>query len=469
MNPIVSAENAADAIYRYVALPAIAGKMQKQLVNPISNIVHPVSVNVKSKDMERLIKTFASGTEKPEREAGALVLKGFIDGVKVKDGKVFFRNPDNSLVRDKSLVRYFDEAVAAPDGVADDVKQLNEFVFGRSHLYDKLGNPRHVEFVPTMTPESVVVLSSELSHAADAARKVGIKRVPDVVINRTQPRSFFPKVTSSYDYTNNQVVLDAQAPGDAYHELSHAKDAESKLVRTIIPANMMLNRAALIGFPVAYVAGDEIAEALPGEADNRVIDFVKKWGPEVYLASAMANTLGNEYRTYKKTKKYLQDEFNNDYSHVIRSLPKEPNLKPGDMKFPARALDQKTSIDNLIKHHQLALGTYFAKPAIYYGAMRGGAYAYDEMNKKSSPLTNAIARPFEDIYYSFRRGIESAKDFPLLFKSMLMSSPSAPTPSVPQMALIAGIPIGAAYLIGARSEETPLRAAAIDNIKENML
>lgn len=456
MNPLNLADGVADYLYRFNALPRIVRKMNKQIKGGPS-LVHPFSLKITPDKMKALVDVVGVDNRKAFQLAMDEVADGMAKGFSVnKNGKIFFREPDNSLVRDKQHVANFREWIKNPENAQKvEVIQANSQLHGKS-LFDKDLNPLDVEIVPDLHVHAMQFMALEAAHAAEAAKRVGVKRLPTVVINRQQPLSYFPKNTSSYHHDTNTVLLSEQAPGDAFHEMTHAKDADNPLLRYLIPANDTFGKAVGLSFPVAYVAGDEISEAIPGKFDDRVIGAVKKFGPEVFLASQLGNTLGSEYRTYRNTKRLLQDEFSSNYKPI--AIKSSEAFAPG------------SSIDDLIKHHQLALSTYLARPAIYYGAMRGGAFAYDQLNKEGSAVDDAVVNPLKAMKASFLRGVESAKHFPTLLEGMMLSSPYATPKSVAQWSLAIGIPLGLAYGIHRLTDPyDQYKGTAIANLKENML
>jgi hypothetical protein len=455
MNPFNVTQGFADYLHRFVSNPKFIRKMNEQLKGAPA-ITHPFSAKISPKRMKKIMDAIDVDRNTAFRIAVDEIIEDINQGVVVKKGKIFFREPDNSLVRDKQNAVKFSEWIKDPENAKNiDVIQANSQLHGKP-LFDKDLNPIDIEIIPSLDQHSVRYMAFEAVHAAEAAKRVGVKRVPTVVINRSQPLSYFPKPASSYRHDTNTVLLSEQAPGDAYHEMTHVKDADNPLLRYLIPANDTLGKSIGLTFPVAYVAGDEISDAIPGQFDNRVIGAVKKWGPEMFLASQLGNTLGSEYRTYRNTKRLLENEMS-------------PGYKPMAVNS-AKAFAPESSIDQLIKHHQYALGTYFARPAIYYGAMRGSAFAYDKLNKEGSITEDAVIGPIQAMKASFKRGVESAKHFPAILESMMLSSPYAPAKSVAQWAFVAGIPIALAYGINRMSDPyAQLKSTAVDEIKGTML
>jgi hypothetical protein len=76
------------------------------------------------------------------------------------------------------------------------------------------------------------------------------------------------------------------------HELGHAADyTGSKLgkIRSII--DPLVRRSAPTAIPIAMIAGDSIAKAIPGTVDDKVINYVQEHAPEVLGASLAATLL----------------------------------------------------------------------------------------------------------------------------------------------------------------------------------
>lgn len=95
-----------------------------------------------------------------------------------------------------------------------------------------------------------------------------------------------------YEIPTKRVYLPSISKELALHELGHAADyTKGRLGKLRGFAEPLLMRGATIALPVALIAGDRIAELLPGTADDRAIKFMQDHAPEIMGATIAATTL----------------------------------------------------------------------------------------------------------------------------------------------------------------------------------
>lgn len=110
------------------------------------------------------------------------------------------------------------------------------------------------------------------------------------------------RIGPHYNLASKRVVMPAYSKELMLHELGHAFDYNAplgigkgkslgKVRKWVVPS---LGRAALTALPMALVAGDEIAEALPGTLDDRAINFMQDNAPQIMGATLAATTLWPE-------------------------------------------------------------------------------------------------------------------------------------------------------------------------------
>lgn len=95
-----------------------------------------------------------------------------------------------------------------------------------------------------------------------------------------------------YETISKRVYLPVINKEIALHELGHAADYTSGRIGKIRRiAEPMLSRGARFIVPAALIAGDRIAETLPGTVDDKVIDFVQANAPMIMGATLAATSL----------------------------------------------------------------------------------------------------------------------------------------------------------------------------------
>jgi hypothetical protein len=95
-----------------------------------------------------------------------------------------------------------------------------------------------------------------------------------------------------YDVGTKRVFLPQVSKEIALHELGHAADyTGSTLGKLRAIAEPVFRSAALASVPIALIAGDELAKAIPGTVDDRAIQFLQDHAPAVMGATLAATTL----------------------------------------------------------------------------------------------------------------------------------------------------------------------------------
>jgi hypothetical protein len=94
----------------------------------------------------------------------------------------------------------------------------------------------------------------------------------------------------------------------ALHELGHAADYTSSALGKIrAVGEPILRRAAMATLPIALIAGDEIAKALPGTIDDRAIHFMQDHAPTIMAATLAATSLYPEAKASMLALKHIQE------------------------------------------------------------------------------------------------------------------------------------------------------------------
>jgi hypothetical protein len=114
-------------------------------------------------------------------------------------------------------------------------------------------------------------------------------------------------IGSHYDAETKQVVLPRLSKEIALHELGHAADyTGSTLGKVRAVAEPILRKAALVTVPIALVAGDEIAKAIPGTIDDKAIRFMQDHAPAIVGATIAATSLYPEAKASMLALKHLE-------------------------------------------------------------------------------------------------------------------------------------------------------------------
>ena len=448
------------------------GNKVHQLGKPIVS-VKPVNLKVdrhkfrefvgKLSEMEKITdeRSFRVKTVQLQDDIKDYIENGIASGVSVKNGKLLFRQPDNTLIRDtKGIIpfkqgmdllnkerSFLDEQLNNAIAMQQPTEKLQEMALHFQQADDNIRTFMRVnkrihgdslsplsEAIPVISAPlteqtnnygSINSLRTEILDASMAAKKSGAKLDFDVVFLRDQPRSWFPKPATSYVASKDQVNIGSNMPGYAFHEFTHAKHNENKLFKGLYDANEHFGTGMMVAYPAALAFGQDIKDAIPGKTDDKVVDAISNWGPEAYLASRTAGRGIEEFRTYKATKKYLDSEYGGT------SLVPPSNLtQPG------------APLKDIVNAHRWNLASYPIASGMVYGGMRAGGLMLD---KEGSVAKDIVSGPFQDMYYSIKRGVQSAPHAGRIMKSMIMSSPAAPPPAWWSTAGITLVPLSLLY------------------------
>lgn len=111
-----------------------------------------------------------------------------------------------------------------------------------------------------------------------------------------------------YDLDTRKVFLPRVGKELALHELGHAADyAGSTLGKIRAVGEPIVRRAALAALPIALIAGDEIAKALPGTVDDRAIHFMQDHAPTIMAATLAATSLYPEAKASLLALKHIRE------------------------------------------------------------------------------------------------------------------------------------------------------------------
>ena len=95
-----------------------------------------------------------------------------------------------------------------------------------------------------------------------------------------------------YDLGTKKVFLPRVSKEIALHELGHAADyTGSTLGKIRAVADPLLRTAVMATIPIALIAGDEIAKAIPGTIDDKAIHFMQDHAPSIVGATLAATQL----------------------------------------------------------------------------------------------------------------------------------------------------------------------------------
>lgn len=110
----------------------------------------------------------------------------------------------------------------------------------------------------------------------------------------------------SFDPIRNRVSLPRMSKSTVLHELGHAADYNAKKFgRGRRVAGKIIKDTMLLSLPLAFIAGDEIARAIPGSVDDRVINFMQNNAPEIAAATLAATHLIPEFQASRIAYKHV--------------------------------------------------------------------------------------------------------------------------------------------------------------------
>lgn len=112
----------------------------------------------------------------------------------------------------------------------------------------------------------------------------------------------------SYNMDTRKVFLPRVSKELALHELGHAADyTGSALGKIRAVGEPILQHAAMATLPIALIAGDEIAKALPGTIDDRAIHFMQDHAPSIMAATLAATSLYPEAKASMLALRHIKD------------------------------------------------------------------------------------------------------------------------------------------------------------------
>ncbi len=111
-----------------------------------------------------------------------------------------------------------------------------------------------------------------------------------------------------YDPATRKVFAPQVSKELLLHELGHAADyTGSRFGRFRAVAEPILERAAVAAVPIALIAGDELAKAIPGTVDDHAIRFMQDHAPTILGATLAATTLFPEANASYLAMKHLKE------------------------------------------------------------------------------------------------------------------------------------------------------------------
>jgi hypothetical protein len=228
------------------------------------------------------------------------ILKSLLENSVVRNGKLYTRTTDSLLnsikkVDSKSLG---DAAKILDPDMLGLVQAANSQYLGRvPGLNDQLFE------IPSNAADLLSTRASGFaSMIANASKKTGAmtKRPVSVI-----PGNSMLSVPSSFNQDGGRVTLNNPLITTPVHELFHVKDRNENLSTKIVPKfGQILAGTALAGTPISILYGNKIADAIPGNIDNAIINAYKYAGPEMYLAGK-ALEHSPEFYAVKNTKKEI--------------------------------------------------------------------------------------------------------------------------------------------------------------------
>jgi hypothetical protein len=158
---------------------------------------------------------------------------------------------------------------------------------------------------PLADEEAVVGKLDEIQHVVDSFFEKHRLAQKGVTMNfRAGPLTTKP----FFDIDTKRVFLPQVSKEIALHELGHAADyTGSTLGKIRAVAEPVLRRAALVSVPIALIAGDELARAIPGTIDDKAIQFVQDHAPTIVGATVAATQLYPEAKASILALKHIKD------------------------------------------------------------------------------------------------------------------------------------------------------------------
>lgn len=259
---------------------------------------------------------------------------------------------------------------------------------------------------------------------------------------------------------SKDINLTSPNPTIFAHELSHVKDTEKPWTDYARMAGDALANATMVATPLSIAYGDKIKEAIPGTVDDKVVDYLAKWGPETFLALKFGTDIVPEHFAHRNSIRVTKQNklWDDPMFHGIGT--------PGELEQMARI----RSTQNFSSYPIMRLG-------LPYAAMKGMQF-----NKESSAYTFHHADPYLDrlkrrfvegipaIKKSIVNSIKAIKDPVTTYGSQLYYNPGVPNllnkDNLGKL-LIYGTPIGMYYGIDKLLADEELKRKFGDSLPQS--
>lgn len=163
-----------------------------------------------------------------------------------------------------------------PAGVLEDIARLSRGEASKHPLTMRAINQAEAEKKIAKTVDSFI----DKHNLAKKGVTMTMRHGP---VNLAGPR---------YEIAKKRVYLPSISKELALHELGHAADyTKGRIGKIRGIAEPMMMRGAAVALPIALIAGDRIAELLPGTVDDRAIKFMQENAPAIMGATIAATTL----------------------------------------------------------------------------------------------------------------------------------------------------------------------------------
>lgn len=339
-----------------------------------------------------------AGGLKPQ--GNALIARALLDSIVMRGDKPYMRMPDSrfSAIKKIPIDAMGKDFSKLTQGKKDALTIYHKPFFGRAFT-------KTDPLIDTAPLKSLGPAIAQSALVGTAAQHVGVPITRPVVVTGSHSPMF--STPSGIVGTRGDITLNAPLITTPLHELSHAKDFQMNPWKKYLPvAGQALGYAGLLGTPVSILYGKELSKAIPGSVDDKIINAVKYFGPEMYLAGAAMQTYPELYAT-KNTKKLL-GENKNFYGAMTG------------------ALGSNSSIEDLQRIQDLKAKTYLSGHLGAYGLLRLGTlplYMGKESSLKVQPPTmadyaRAVKNQIMQVPQAFK-GVWQGVSDPNVVKSML--------------------------------------------------
>lgn len=188
---------------------------------------------------------------------------------------------------------------------------------------------------------------------------------------------------SDISFADNSIrsISNFLDPGSLHHELAHQAISEKNPLYAPLYA---ISNIGTVTFPTAYLttiaAGDKIKEKIDGKWDDKIIDTIKKYGPELMLGSYLLRTVAGELPASMRSKLEIQKLYNSG-NGLINANP----VGFGMFRY------FNVPFNDVINNESAAHLTYLVKPVALYGGLRGIGYIADDiLNEKKSSFAGPV-------------------------------------------------------------------------------